>query len=141
MLQDGGHPYRGLLYGMTARIYGDTDPRPVWRMMDEFGITDSRMLGYWLADPPATTDHPRVRATTYVRPDGLLIVLASWSATPETVRVTLDSALLGGASAVRAHAPAVEGLQDSADVDLARVRVPANQGLFVIVRPEGQGGT
>jgi hypothetical protein len=140
MLQDGGHPYRGLLYGMTARIYGDTDPRPVWRMMDEFGITDSRMLGYWLADPPATTDHPRVRATTYVRPDGLLIVLASWSGEAETVRVTLDPALLGGA-AVRAHAPAVEGLQDSADVDLARVRVPANQGLFVIVRPEGQGGT
>jgi hypothetical protein len=140
MLQDGGHPYRGLLYGMTARIYGDTDPRPVWRMMDEFGITDSRMLGYWLADPPATTDHPRVRATTYVRPDGLLIVLASWSGEAETVRVTLDPALLGGA-ALHARAPAVEGLQDSADVDLARVRVPANQGLFVIVRPEGQGGT
>ncbi len=52
MLQDGGHPYRGMLYGMTARLYGDVDPRPVWRMMDEFGIADSRMLGYWLKDAP-----------------------------------------------------------------------------------------
>ena len=47
MLQDGGHPYRGLLYGMTARMYGDVDPRPVWRMMGDFGIdwqSDARLL-------------------------------------------------------------------------------------------------
>ena len=35
MLQDGGHPYRGMLYGMTARKYGDVDPRPVWGMMND----------------------------------------------------------------------------------------------------------
>jgi hypothetical protein len=63
MLQDGGHPYRGLLYGMTARKYGDTDPRPVWAMMNEFGIADSRMIGYWLDDVPVHTDNPEVLAT------------------------------------------------------------------------------
>ncbi len=55
MLQDGGHPYRGLLYGMTSRFYGTTDPRPVWGMMNDFGIADSRMRGYWLADTPVRT--------------------------------------------------------------------------------------
>jgi len=134
MLQDGGHPYRGLLYGMTARMYGDVDPRPVWRMMDEFGIADSRMLGYWLDDTPVTTDNPRILATTYVRPDGLLIVLASWSGTDETVALTLDPATLNAFGDKRAYAPAVEGLQVAADVDLSRVEVPANQGLFVMVR-------
>ena len=59
MLQDGGHPYRGLLYGMTASKYGDVDPRPVWAMMNEFGIAESRMLGYWLEDAPVRQTTPR----------------------------------------------------------------------------------
>jgi hypothetical protein len=133
MLQDGGHPYRGLLYGMTARMYGNVDPRPVWRMMNEFGIADSRMLGYWLDDAPVTTDHPRVLATTYVRPDGLLVALASWSERDEDVRLTLATGTLGDMLELRAHAPAVAGLQEAAEVDVSRVRVPANQGLFVLV--------
>lgn len=133
MLQDGGHPYRGLLYGMTARMYGTVDPRPVWRMMDEFGIEESRMRGYWLDDTPVTTDHPGVLATTYARPDDLLIVLASWSDRDETVRLTLDPAVLDPGVAWRAYAPAVDGLQPEAPVDLEAVRIPANQGLFVRV--------
>jgi len=133
MLQDGGHPYRGLLYGMTARLYGSVDPRPVWHMMNEFGIAESCMLGYWLEDAPVTTDHPRVLATAYVRPDGVLIALASWSPQDETVRLTLDASTLGDLSQVRAHAPGVEGLQAAGEVDLSHVQVPANQGLFVLV--------
>jgi hypothetical protein len=133
MLQDGGHPYRGLSYGMTARMYGNVDPRPVWRMMNEFGIAESRMLGYWLDDAPVTTDHPRVMATTYVRPDGLLIALASWSEEDEIVRLTLEAGALGKFTGTRVYAPAVEGLQAAAELDLSSVRVPANQGLFVLV--------
>ena len=93
------------------------------------------MLGYWLDDAPVTTNHPRMLATSYVRPDGLLIALASWSNEDETVNVAVDWNALGVAPGVRAHAPAVKGLQAAAKVDLSRVRVPANQGLFVIVRP------
>ena len=95
MLQDGGHPYRGMLYGMTARKYGEVDPRPVWAMMNDFGIAESRMLGYWLEDTPVTTDHPRVLATTYVRPRPLLIALASWSDADEVVELTVDWESLG----------------------------------------------
>lgn len=136
MLQDGGHPYRGLLYGMTARMYGNVDPRPVWRMMNDFGIADSRMLGYWLEDAPVTTSHPRVIATAYARADAVLVALASWSEEDETVSVTLDDGTLSGTEGARAYAPAVEGLQTAAEIDLSRVVVPANQGLFVIVERE-----
>jgi hypothetical protein len=135
MLQDGGHPYRGMLYGMTARKYGNVDPRPIWKMMNEFGIAESRMLGYWLEDAPVTTDNPRVLATTYVRADGVLIALASWSEIGETVRLTVDPTALDTASGWLAVTPAVEGLQSAAEVDLSAVRIPANQGLFVLIRP------
>jgi hypothetical protein len=133
MLQDGGHPYRGLLYGMTARKYGDVDPRPVWAMMNEFGIADSRMLGYWLENAPIRTDNPKIRATTYARPGAALIALASWSAADEVVSLSMDLETLGFGPDVRAWAPTVEGLQTEAEVDLSAVRVPAGQGVFLVV--------
>ena len=133
MLQDGGHPYRGMLYGMTARKYGDVDPRPVWALMDEFGIAQSRMLGYWLEDAPVTTGHPRILGTAYVRPEGTLVALASWSGRDEVVSLTFDRAALGLGENVTASAPSVVGLQAAADVDLSAVQVPAGQGLFLLL--------
>jgi hypothetical protein len=144
MLQDGGHPYRGLLYGMTARKYGDVDPRPVWGMMNDFGIVESRMLGYWLEDAPVVTDNPRVLATTYVRADATLIALASWSDEDALIDLSVDWEALasdasGESASWEAFAPAVAGLQDEAVLDLSAVPVPAGQGLFVLLRPKPEG--
>ncbi|MGW8281683.1 MAG: glycoside hydrolase domain-containing protein [Gemmatimonadota bacterium] len=138
MLQDGGHPYRGLVYGMTARKYGDVDPRPVWAMMSEFGIAESRMLGYWLDDAPVRSDRPGVLATTYAREDGVLIALGSWAESDEVVDLSVDLEALGLGPDIRAFAPAVEGLQAEAEVDLSAVRVPAGQGLFLVVTPASE---
>jgi len=137
MLQDGGHPYRGMLYGMTARKYGDVDPRPVWALMNDFGIAESRMLGYWLDNAPVITDNPQVLATTYVRPGSVLIALASWSEEDEVVDLTVDLSALGLEGGFRAYAPAVEGLQAAAELDLSAVPIPAGQGLFVVVDDAG----
>jgi len=142
MLQDGGHPYRGLLYGMTARKYGDVDPRPVWAMMNDFGIADSRMLGYWLEDAPVRTGRDDVLATTYLREDRVLIALASWSHEDEVVNLELDTDVLGLGPNAGATTPPVEGLQQEGTVDLTAVRVPAGKGLWVWVDrdPTGREG-
>lgn len=133
MLQDGGHPYRGLLYGMTARKYGSVDPRPVWAMVNEFGIAESRMVGYWLDGAPVGTGRDDVLATVYVREGRALIALASWSPREEVVTLDVDWEALGLAPGATARAPAVAGLQEGGAVDLSAVRVPANQGLWVVV--------
>ncbi|UCC26513.1 MAG: hypothetical protein JSU98_05285 [Gemmatimonadales bacterium] len=133
MLQDGGHPYRGMLYGMTARKYGTVDPRPVWAMMNDFGIAESRMLGYWLDEAPVRTGNPRILATTYVRSGRVLLALASWSEDDEVVDLSLDLQALGLTAGARARAPAVEGLQPGGEVALDAVRVPAGMGLWVVV--------
>jgi regulator of protease activity HflC (stomatin/prohibitin superfamily) len=101
-------------------------------MMDDFGIAESRMHGYWLPDAPVRTDNPRVLATAYLRPDESLIVLASWSNRDEIVRLTMDAAQMGRSSGGRVSAPAVEGLQPGAEqIDPGAVVVPANRGLFL----------
>ncbi len=139
MLQDGGHPYRGLLYGMTSRLYGKTDPRPVWAMMNDFGIADSRMQGYWLKNTPVRTGNAAVLATTFVRPDGALIAIGSWSDRAERVSLSIDLKAMGLIGPVRLFAPAVEGLQPFSEVDPASVVVPAGQGLFLRVEKRKAG--
>ena len=135
MLQDGGHPFRGLLYGMTSRLYGETDPRPVWAMMNDFGIATSRMRGYWLTNTPVTTGRDDIVVTTYPGPKGALIAIGSWSDHDETVGLTMDLMAMGLTGPVRVYAPAVEGLQPFSEVNPAAVTVPAKQGLFLRVEP------
>jgi hypothetical protein len=122
-----------MLFGMTARLYGKTDPRPVWAMMNDFGVADSRMRGYWLKDAPVRTGHPAVLATTYTKPGAALIAIGSWSGRDERVSLRINLEALGLADPVRVYAPAVEGLQAFAEVDPASLTVPAGQGIFLRV--------
>ncbi|MEZ4968548.1 MAG: DUF6067 family protein [Flavobacteriaceae bacterium] len=52
MLHAGGNPWRGMVYGMTVRYPWFTegvscDPRDLWKIWDDFGIAESKMIGYW----------------------------------------------------------------------------------------------
>ena len=45
MLENNGNPWRGMVYGMTARYYQGADPKYIWSFWDEFGIQDAEMIG------------------------------------------------------------------------------------------------
>ncbi|HXI21932.1 MAG TPA: glycoside hydrolase domain-containing protein, partial [Gemmatimonadales bacterium] len=115
MLQDGGNPWRGMLFGMTSRLPWAGDPRPLWREWDRFGIANSRMIGWWVPDRPVRTGREDVLATSYVRPGRTLVALASWA--PDTVRVGLriDWRTLGlDSTRARLVASPIEGFQPAA---------------------------
>ena len=90
MLQDGGNPWRGMLYGMTNRLPWAGDPRPMWKAWDDFGIQDAKMIGYWATSCPVRTDHRDVLATAYVKKGEVLISLASWAKEPVQCRLAVD---------------------------------------------------
>ena len=85
MLQDGGNPWRGMIYGMTSRAPWSGDPSAIWKLWDEFGINDSEMIGYWVDDCPVKTGRPDVLATVYKKNGSTLIALASWADGPARV--------------------------------------------------------
>ena len=134
MLQGGGHPYRGMLYGMFTRYWGETDPSPVWNLMNEFEIDSSKMIGYWIDDAPVKTENAKVLATTYVKDGEVLIALASWSNSDEIVDLVIDwdQLIIDESSAVVTVAQ-VDGLQSYERVTGTSVQVPANMGLFLIL--------
>jgi len=114
MLQDGGNPWRGMVFGMTGRLPWAGDPRSMWKTWDEFGIAGSRMIGFWVPSNPVKTGREDVLATTYVRDGRVMIALASWAKEPVDVRMAVDWKALGlDPSRVRLIAPGIEGFQEA----------------------------
>jgi hypothetical protein len=113
MLEGGGNRWRGMVFGMTARLpWPNSDPRPVWRVWDEFGIGEARMLGWWEEDCPVRTGREDVLATAYVRPGKTLVALASWAPAKTEVRLQVDWKALGlDASKARLVAPEIKDFQ------------------------------
>ena len=100
MLQGGGNRWRGMVYGMTVRHPWTTegvlcDPRPVWKIWDEFGIEAATMKGYWEKDCPVKTDNPNIHATIYQKEGGSLISVASWSNQSVSFKFSFDWKALG----------------------------------------------
>jgi len=115
MLQDNGNPWRGMVYGMTARYYSGAEPKPIWTLWDDFGIAKAKMLGYWAPDCPVRTSDPNVLATAYVRNGKTLISFASWNKSATKVKLTLDWKALGlDPAKATFSAPAVKGFQPAA---------------------------
>ncbi len=87
MLQGGGNRWRGMVYGMTVRHPWTTegvlcDPRPVWKIWDEFDIESATMKGYWEKDCPVKTNNSNIHATVYQKEGVSLIAVASWNDKP-----------------------------------------------------------
>jgi hypothetical protein len=115
MLQDGGNPWRGMIYGMTARHpWSWISPLPVWKIWDEFGIAESEMKGYWKKDCPVHTSHPDIYATAYVKKGETLISLASWADKIVRVRLIIDWKAIGlNENKAVLIAPEIEDFQEA----------------------------
>lgn len=107
MLQDGGNPWRGMLFGMTNRLPWSGDPRPIWKFWDESGIAGTRMLGWWVPSNPVKTGRMDVLATVYQGQGHSIVALASWAKDPVDVNLEVNWRALGldpARAAIRAEA-------------------------------------
>jgi hypothetical protein len=128
MLQGGGNPWRGMLYGMTARLPWSGNPAPMWKFWDEFGMEDTEMIGYWSPDCPVKTDREDILATAYVKKDKALISLASWAEEDVTCRLRIDWVALGlNKEKARLVAPEIQDFQPS-DSFLIGDSIPVEKG-------------
>jgi len=115
MLQGGGNPWRGMVYGMTARMPWAGNPERIWKVCDEFGIEEADMLGYWLPTCPVKTDRQDVLATAYRQPERTLVALASWADAPVECQLQIDWQSLGlRENKAKISAPAIKDFQEAA---------------------------
>ncbi|KQS41670.1 glycoside hydrolase domain-containing protein [Pedobacter sp. Leaf194] len=137
MLQDDGNPWRGMIYGMTSRLgWSDkSDPKPLWKAWDDFGIKGSEMIGYWSENCAVRTDNPNILATVYKQKNKTMIALASWNEENTKVNLTIDWKRLGlNAESVKISAPSIEKFQVAGSYpDGKSILVEKGKGLLLIL--------
>ncbi len=135
MLQDGGNIWRGMVYGMTNRLKFFGDPRPIWKLWDDFGIEKSKMLGYWSKRCPVKTDDDNIKATAYIRDDKTLIAIGNWDGNAE-ISLAIDWDAIGiEKSKAIIYAPEMEGIQaETSFLPDEPIPVEAGKGWFLIIK-------
>ncbi len=118
MLQNGGNPWLGAVYGASRRWYGKgnlaENPGAIWKAWADFGIEDSRMSGYWDKYAFVKTDSPDVKATAFIRGGKALIAVGNFSAEPRTVNLKIDGRWLGTrAQTMKLEARPIPGFQEA----------------------------
>ena len=83
MLERGGDPFMGMLFGMTARCGWSQGgvSREIWDVWEDFGIEDSEMIGWWRDDCPVSAENECAQVTVFLKPDGdaLICLAARWN--------------------------------------------------------------
>ncbi|MFE7389136.1 glycoside hydrolase domain-containing protein [Streptomyces sp. NPDC057582] len=129
MLEGGGNPWRGLVFGMTARA-PMTDVRPLWRAFDALRLPEAAFTGWWADEPPVATGRADVLASSWQGPGGTATAVASWASTP------VECVLTGSGDPVAAYAPAIEGFQPERSFAAGEpVPVAPGRGWLLSVRP------
>jgi hypothetical protein len=135
MLEKGGNPWRGMVYGMTNRLPWAGDPTPVWKVWDDVGMKGTKMVGYWSPNCPVKTDQPDVLATAYVKEGRSLIALASWAKDTVVCSLAIDWKTLGLDTAkVAIVAPPVKEFQSARTFKINEpISVPPGKGWMLVV--------
>jgi hypothetical protein len=138
MLQDGGNPWRGMIYGMTNRMpwSDNADPRPIWKAWDDFGMKGTEMLGYWVENNPVKTDNEKVLATVYKKEGKSLVSIASWAENEVDVQLKIDWEKLGiDSSKAIITAPEIKNFQPARTFSIhEKIPVEKGKGWMLIIK-------
>ncbi|WP_255702918.1 glycoside hydrolase domain-containing protein [Antarcticibacterium sp. 1MA-6-2] len=135
-----GNPWRGMVYGMTVRYPWFTegvtsDPRDIWKVWDDFGIAESKMIGYWERNPVVFCSREDVMATAYVKEGKVLLSVASWASETVNVNLDLDWEAVGlDKGKVRFIAPKIEDFQPERTFSInEEIPIEPTKGWLLIV--------
>jgi hypothetical protein len=137
MLQDGGNPWRGMVYGMTNRLPWAGDPSPLWKAWDEFGIKESEMRGFWDMECPVRVNNADVLATVYmVEGKRAMIALASWADGDVKCKLNINWKILGlDIKKVKLIAPAIVNFQPAMEFNPdEEISIPKGKGWLLILK-------
>ncbi len=138
MLQGGGNPWRGMVFGMTNRMpwSDNADPRPIWKVWDDFGIKGSKMIGYWVENSPVKTNNAEVLATVYKKDKCALVSIASWAKTDVAIRLQIDWKALGiDPSKAIITAPEAKNFQPAASFQAEQdINVAKGKGWLIVIK-------
>jgi hypothetical protein len=136
MLQDGGNPWRGMVYGITNRAgWTGTPPDHIWQFWDKYGMKNKTMTGYWDPAVPVKADNDAVKVTVYGEATSAIVAVGNFSNTDQDCALTIDYKKLGFDEAKYAVSiPAIENFQAVQSTTLGHLKIPAKKGLLILIK-------
>ncbi len=137
MLEGGGNPWRGMVYGITTRAgWTINPPTEIWKFWDTYKIKNKTLMGYWEKNVPVTCSNPLVKASVFVGTDASIIAVANWGAKDEETTLSVDWDKLGMMPG--GYEISIPGIKDfqakQPDVSLKNISIPAKKGYLIVIK-------
>ena len=137
MLEGGGNPWRGMVYGISNRAgWTANPPKELWKFWDDFDLIDKDMIGYWDQRSPVTTGNDLIKATVFRGNALSVIAIGNWSRKDQTVKLAIDWKKLGMNPAGSViYIPELKDYQaEQKRMDLDKLTVPGGKGFLIVVK-------
>lgn len=141
MLQGGGNPWRGMVYGITNRAgWHSEPPTPLWKFWDEMEIESKQMIGYWDEQSPIKVDNSWVRATVYHGNTESIIAIANWNDKEQVCAIDLDWKKLGfNSKSYAVEQPFIKNYQEEKSIrSLKKLMIPGGKGFLMVIRNDSK---
>ncbi len=137
MLEGGGNPWRGMVYGITNRAgWTENSPSGMWKFWDEHKIQDKMMIGYWEKESPVNCINPFVKASVYKGNTEVIIAVANWTDTEQDGSLVIDYTKLGiDPAGITVSMPEIKDFQPGkSDVSLDKLSLPGKKGYLIVLK-------
>ena len=137
MLQGGGNPWRGMVYGITNRAGWDgVGPSSIWEFWDKFHIEDKQMVGYWDKQSPIKIDNSWIRATIFKGKGQSIIAVANWDEQDQECAISLDWKKLGfNSKSYAVEQPFIKNYQEKENIrSLKKLKIPGGKGFLIVIK-------
>lgn len=136
MLQGGGNPWRGMIFGMTNRLgwYGPS-PEYLWEFWDKYNFQEKDMIGFWDENCPVKTSNSEIIATIYKGQKQSVIALANWTKKKQSGKVIIDWKSLGlDESQIKVTIPEIINFQKKKQFSVSnKIDVRGGEGYLIVI--------
>ena len=136
MLEGGGNPWRGMIYGITNRAgWTGNPPDNIWKFWDQYHIQKKEMIGYWDANSPVKSSNDSVKITVYKGKQQSIIAVANFGNTDQFTSLKINFQRLGLEQGNASfYIPNILRYQDEQHLNLLEhINVPAGKGYLIVV--------
>ena len=137
MLEGGGNPWRGMVYGITTRAgWTINPPTEIWKFWDDHKIQDKIMVGYWDKECSVTCNNPLIKASIYKSADEVIIAVANWTDRDEEISMAINWVKLGiDSSKFDIFIPEIKDFQtERRSVSLDKLTIPGKKGYLILLK-------
>lgn len=134
MLEGGGNPWRGMVYGITNRAgWTKFPPENLWKFFEEYKFAKKEMIGYWDQDCSVNCNNPLIKASVYKGKDDIIIAVANWSKEDIDASLTINWQALGlNSKRTKIYLPQINEFQEKqTKVDLNKLIIPGGKGYLI----------